>query len=269
MHIVPTAFKHWRSLASLGMTIAVIGCGGSDVPADAPFEITGQYPHDSTAYTQGLVWADSVLYESTGNYGRSQLRRVDLRTGRVLQSVALGSDRFGEGLALLGGRLYQLTWQEHVGYVYDPATLALVDSFKYAGEGWGLATDGTSLILSDGSDSLRFLSPKDFSTTRVVKVKSAGGSPVQSLNELEWMGGDLLANVYQTNWIVRINPATGEVREQLDLAALYPATDRPRGAEVMNGIAVAPDGTQLLLTGKFWPVLFQVRLKPSAGAPAR
>jgi glutamine cyclotransferase len=245
----------------------VLACGGGELPANASFEVTARYPHDSSAYTQGLVWADSVLFESTGNYGHSELRRVDLKTGRVLKAVALGSNRFGEGLALLGGRLYQLTWQEHVGYVYDAATLALTDSFSYTGEGWGLATDGTSLILSDGSDSLRFLSPKDFKTTRVVRVKSPSGSAVQSLNELEWVGGEVLANVFQTNWILRIDPATGAVREQIDLAALYPATDRPPRAEVMNGIAVAPDG-QLLLTGKFWPVLFQVRLK-SPPAPAR
>jgi glutamine cyclotransferase len=132
--------------------------------ADAPFEIVAEFPHDTGAYTQGLIWQDSTLYESTGRYGDSEVRRVDLRTGAVLSSTPLAPDRFGEGLALLDGRLYQLTWESKVGYVYDAKSLARVDSFTYAGEGWGLATDGTSLIMSDGSDSLRFLSPPSMAT---------------------------------------------------------------------------------------------------------
>jgi glutaminyl-peptide cyclotransferase len=240
------------------LTLAVVACGG-ERSAPERFDVTARFPHDSSAYTQGLFWADSVLFESTGKYGRSDVRRVDLKTGRVLARHALGADRFGEGLALVGGRLYQLTWKEGVAYVYDPATLALVDSVRYPGEGWGLTTDGKSLIMSDGSDSLRFLEPSTFRVQRIVHARY-NDQPIQQLNELEYVDGEVLSNVYQSNWIVRINSATGIVREILDLADLYPK--RAGFAEVMNGISLAPDGKQLLLTGKMWPVLFEVRLKP-------
>ena len=243
-------------------------CGRAERGHHDAYEVTATFPHDPRAYTQGLFWvgADSVLYESTGLYGHSDVRRVDLTSGRVLASRPLAANRFGEGLALLNGRLYQLTWESGVAYTYDPHTLATGDSFQYAGQGWGLTTDGTSLIMSDGSDSLRILSPT-FHVERVVHVRYKG-SPLKDLNELEYVGGEVLANVYQTNWVIRIDPATGDVRELLDFADLYP--DRTPTAEVMNGIAIAPDGKQLLLTGKFWPTLFQVRLlapKASGTAP--
>jgi glutaminyl-peptide cyclotransferase len=239
----------------------MVSCGREDQSASRSFETIATYPHDSTAYTQGLLWADSVLFESTGLNGHSEVRRVDLRSGRVLASHSLPADRFGEGLALFKGRLYQLTWQSGVAYVYDAATLALVDSLKYPGEGWGLATDGTSLIMSDGSDSLRVVTPATFAMERVVHVRYKN-APLKQLNELEFVGGDLLANVYETNWILRIDPKTGDVRELLDFADLYPSRS-PR-AEVMNGIAIAPDGRDLLLTGKMWPTLFEVRLREAA-----
>ena len=244
------------------LTLAVVACGGERNAPDR-FDVTARFPHDSSSYTQGLFWADSVLYESAGKYGRSDVRRVDLTTGRVLARHALPADRFGEGLALVGGRLYQLTWQSGVAYVYDPATLALVDSIRYPGEGWGLTTDGKQLVMSDGSDSLRFMEPSTFRVARVVHARY-NDQPIQKLNELEWVagGGEILANVYESNWIVRIDPATGTVRETIDFADLYPK--RAGYAEVMNGISLAPDGKQLLLTGKMWPVLFEVRLKPAA-----
>jgi glutaminyl-peptide cyclotransferase len=241
------------------LVAVVVGCGRGREAEPVPFAITAQYPHDPAAYTQGLVWDDSVLYESNGLYGHSDLRRVDLKSGRVLASKPLTADRFGEGLALLKGRLYQLTWQSNIAYSYDAATLTPRDSFPYGGEGWGLTTDGTSLIMSDGSDSLRILSPETFKTQRVIHVRY-NGSPLYKLNELEYVDGDVLANVYESNWILRIDPATGAVRSILDFAELYP--NRSATAEVMNGIAIAPDGKQLLLTGKKWPVIFQVRLTP-------
>ena len=237
--------------------LLALACGGAEGADHDAFTVTATFAHDPTAYTQGLFWADSVLFESTGLYGHSDVRRVDLRSGRVLASRPLGADRFGEGLALLHGRLYQLTWESGVAYTYDPATLAPGDSFHYEGQGWGLTTDGKSLIMSDGSDSLRVVSPETFKVERVVHVKYRG-APLKQLNELEYDRGDLLANVYQTNWVLRIDPATGDVRELLDFADLY--RDRSPKAEVMNGIALAPDGTQLLLTGKLWPKLFEVRL---------
>ena len=244
-------------LTSIAAALAITACQSAERRSDA-FEVTARFPHDPTAYTQGLLWADGVLFESTGRYGHSELRRVDLRSGRVLASRRLPDNRFGEGLALLNGRLYQLTWQSGVGYTYDAATLAPRDSFLYAGEGWGLTTDGTSLIMSDGSDSLRILSPTTFRVERILHVRY-NGAPLYQLNELEFVHGELLANVYQSNWILRIDPATGLVRQSINFADLY--TDRPADAEVMNGIAVAPDSGQLLLTGKLWPVMFEVRLR--------
>ncbi|HEX5436681.1 MAG TPA: glutaminyl-peptide cyclotransferase [Gemmatimonadaceae bacterium] len=246
------------SLTALLTSLVLAACGGMEHHQPAAYDVTAHFPHDPTAYTQGLLWADSVLFESTGLRGHSELRRVDLRSGRVLASRALAPDRFGEGLALLDGRLYQLTWQAGVAYVYDAATLTLRDSVHYPGEGWGLATDGTSLIMSDGSDSLRIMSPATFQVQRVVHVRYKD-APLYQLNELEYVNGEVLANVYQTNWVVRIDPATGVVREALDFSDLYP--DRSPAADVMNGIALAPDGSQLLLTGKLWPVLFEVQLR--------
>jgi glutamine cyclotransferase len=246
-----------RSLNTLLISLVFAACGGGR-DRSASYEVTDHFPHDPTAYTQGLVWGDGVLFESTGEYGHSDVRRVDLPSGRVLASRPLPADRFGEGLALLKGRLYQLTWKEGVAYTYDAATLAPGDSLHYAGEGWGLTTDGASLIMSDGSDSLRFLSPATFQVQRVLHVRYED-RPVYQLNELEYVNGEVLANVYQANWVLRIDPATGLVREVIDFADLYP--DRPASADVMNGIALAPDGKQLLLTGKFWPTLFQVHLR--------
>lgn len=249
-----------RALPALivALGLGATACGGIERHTPAAYEVTAHFRHDPAAYTQGLVWADSVLFESTGLYGHSELRRVDLRTGRVLASRALSGDRFGEGLALLDGRLYQLTWKAGVAYTYDASTLAPRDSLHYSGEGWGLATNGKSLIMSDGSDSLRVLSPATFQVQRVIHVRYEG-APLYQLNELEYVDGELLANVYQTDWVLRIDPSTGDVRQAVDLADLYP--ERPASADVMNGIAVAPDGKQLLLTGKLWPVLFQVRLR--------
>lgn len=247
--------------AALVGSLALLACDRAERRHPAiSYEVTARFPHDPTAFTEGLVRADSSLFESTGIYGRSELRRVDLRSGRVLASRPLTRDRFGEGLTLLNGRLYQLTWKAGVAYSYDAATLAPRDSFRFAGEGWGLATDGTSLIMSDGSDSLRFLSPATFQVQRVVHVRY-GGAPLYRLNELEYADGAVLANRYKTSWVMWIDPASGTVGRAIDFSGLYP--ERPRSAGVMNGIAVAPDGSQLLLTGKNWSVLFQVRI----GAP--
>jgi glutaminyl-peptide cyclotransferase len=250
-----------RLAVALLASAVLAGCTG-DQPV--PFEVTARFPHDASAYTQGLVWADGVLFESTGRYGNSQLRRVDLQSGRVIATRALPANRFGEGLALLNDRLYQLTWESGIAYTYDAATLAPRDSFHYSGQGWGLTTDGASLIMSDGSDSLRIISPATFQLQRVVHVRY-NDAPLYKLNELEYVNGDLLANMYESNWVLRIDPVTGTVREVLDFTGLYP--NRPVSAEVMNGIAIAPESGQLLLTGKLWPTMFQVRLRSSRAQP--
>lgn len=242
--------------AAAALVLTVLRPAGT--PSSDDFEVTATFPHDPTSYTQGLVWADGVLYESAGRYANSDVRRVDLATGAVLSKHALGSDKFAEGLALVGGKLYQLTWKEEIAYVYDAATLAPLDSFVYAGEGWGLATDGTVLWMSDGSDSLRVIDPLTFRTRRVVKVR-LHGMPLVRINEMEWDDGTLLANVYETDRIVRIDPATGDVTRTYDLEGLYP--DRPPEVDVLNGIAHSPVAGEYLITGKYWPTLYRVRLK--------
>jgi glutamine cyclotransferase len=245
------------ALFALLLCGVVAACEGVGRHEPVDYEETAHFPHDPTAFTEGLLSVDTILFESTGRYGHTELRRVDLRSGRVLASRTLPANRFGEGLALLDGTLYQLTWKAGVAYTYDAETLDPGDSLHYPGEGWGLTADGTNLIMSDGSDSLRVLSPTTFQVQRVIHVRYQD-APLLQLNELEYVDGELLANVYQTNWVVRIDPGTGVVREAIDLSDLY--RNRPVLADVMNGIALAPDGKQLLLTGKLWPVLFQVRL---------
>jgi glutamine cyclotransferase len=220
--------------------------------------VVAERPHDPGAFTQGLVWHAGSLYESTGLYGHSQLRRVDAVTGRVLAAVSLPDSRFAEGIAIVRDRMYQLTWQSGIAYVYD-VDLRLLDSVAYAGEGWGLATTGTSLILSDGSDSLRIVSPRTFAVERVVHVRHRG-RPIARLNELEFVDGEILANVFGSDTIARIDLGTGEVRQMIDASGLYPPAGAARGSRVLNGIAVKPGGA-LLLTGKYWPSMFEVRLR--------
>lgn len=243
-----------RARLSCALALLVCACDGG---AAADYEVTATYPHDVTAYTQGLLTSDSVLFESTGIYGMSDVRRVDMRTGKVLSRRATSPEQFAEGLALHAGRLYQLTWKEGTANVYSPETLAPLDSFRYQGEGWGLASDGHRLYMSDGSDSIRVLVPETFAVERVFRVQHRG-APLTQLNELEVFAGALLANIYASNWVAQIEIGSGEVIRMLDFTELY--RNRVRGAEVMNGIAVTPDGTQLLLTGKRWPTVFQVRL---------
>lgn len=242
---------------------AILGCGdgsGSTARQDSStFEVVRQHPHDRTAYTQGLVFEDSVFLESTGVRGQSTLRRVDVETGRVLQRVDLPAERFGEGVVALGDRVYQLTWTSGTGYIYDRSTLARLDSFSYAGEGWGLTTDGTALIMSDGTDVLRFLDPATFEVTRTLSVHSEN-APLSALNELEWIRGEIWTNVYQSNWIVRIDPSTGEVTQWIDGGPLVPPEKRGSTDDVLNAIAYDAAGERIFITGKRWPVLYEVRV---------
>jgi glutamine cyclotransferase len=225
------------------------------------YRIVHSYPHDARAYTQGLVYRDGVLYESTGLHGRSSLRKVKLETGEVLQERAVDAEYFAEGLTDWDNRLIQLTWQSSVGFVYDLATFAPGRSFRYPGEGWGLTHDGKRLIMSDGQPAgqLRFLDPVSFRELGRITVRDQG-APVANLNELEYVQGDILANVYQTDRICRINPATGAVTGWIDLSGLLPPADRP-GADVLNGIAFDARGNRLFVTGKLWPRLFEIALE--------
>jgi glutamine cyclotransferase len=238
----------------------------------AAVSVVSQVPHDTAAFTQGLAFHDGALFESTGQYGRSSLRRLDPETGAVLKKVDLGSQYFAEGLATLGRRLYQLTWREQTGLVYDAASLAQVGTFSYDGEGWGLTAngDGTALILSDGSERLRFLDPSTFAVTRTLEVTDAG-APVTELNELEWVRGELWANIWKQDRIARIDPQTGRVKGWLDVSALLPPDQRLNPEAVPNGIAYDPASNHLYVTGKLWPAIFRIRLPedlPGASPPA-
>jgi glutamine cyclotransferase len=253
---------------------AALLCAGLPPPlaaAEVPAytcQVVGVYPHDRNAFTQGLVCQDGALFETTGLNGRSTLRRVELRTGRVLQQASLTAEFFGEGMTILGDRIFQVTWQNHRGFVYDLATFAVEREFTYTGEGWGLTNDGRTLILSDGTDVLRFLDPVTCKVLRSVSVTNRG-RPVAMLNELEYVKGEILANVWQTDTIVRIDPASGEVRGTIDCSGLLAREDYGFQTDVLNGIAYDAAGDRLFLTGKNWPKLFEVKLRPSTPSQDR
>jgi glutaminyl-peptide cyclotransferase len=223
------------------------------------YTVVKTFPHDPNAFTQGLVFLDGKLLESTGLRGHSTLREVDLPSGRVLRQTPVPDRYFAEGLAVLGGKAYQLTWQAQKAFVYDEATFHLENEFAYTGEGWGLATDGHQLILSDGTAQIRFLDPASFQVKRTVQV-AIQGRPVDQLNELEYIQGEIFANVWQTDFVVRIDPANGAVIGVINFAGLLPEADRQTTTDVLNGIAYDQAHDSLFVTGKFWPKLFQVRL---------
>ncbi|MFK8003490.1 MAG: glutaminyl-peptide cyclotransferase [Polyangiales bacterium] len=226
------------------------------VPESLQVRVQSRYPHDRQAFTQGLLWHEGKIYESTGRYGHSTLRRVDLATGRVEQEVALDDGYFAEGLARVGERLFQLTWQSHKAFVYDLDTFERVAEFDYETEGWGLCYNGTDLVMSDGSSTLFFRDPSDFSVRREVNVMKAG-RPLRNLNELECVDGDVYANVWQRDEIVRIDPSSGTVEASIRASGLLDRDER-RGTDVLNGIAYLPDSRRFLITGKMWPVAFEV-----------
>ncbi len=232
-------------------------------PKRLRYEIVKTYPHDRGAYTQGLLWWEGFLYESTGQWGRSSLRRVDLETGKVLQKSDLDARLFGEGLALFENKLYQLTWESGVGFVYDRATFRRLSVFSYASEGWGLAVLGTDLVMSDGSSILSVRDPETFAELRRIRVVDDGG-PVVMLNELEVIDGRIYANIYQSDRVVVIDPESGRVEAEVDFRGLLPASEYRPDTDVLNGIAWDPKGKRLFVTGKNWPKLYQVRLLPAA-----
>ena len=250
-----------RTLFALAATatLAAKGCPVPTVVEMSGYKVVASFPHDTDAFTQGLIFRDGFLYESTGRYGESSLRKVELATGRVVQQRKVNQRYFAEGLTEWQGRLIQLTWRESVAFVYDLATLADERTFTYAGEGWGLTHDGTRLILSDGSDTLTFLDPATFQVTGRIAVKDRG-APVRDLNELEFVRGEIYANVWQTDRIARIAPATGEVVGWIDLTGLLSAGHRPAQDAVLNGIAYDSAGNRLFVTGKLWPSIFQIEL---------
>ena len=229
------------------------------------YKIIHTYPHDPHAFTQGLLFADGHLYESTGEYGESSLRMVDLETGRILQEQPVAKKYFAEGLATWSSTLVQLTWQEHTAFVYDRFSFRLLKTLSYPGEGWGLASDGKELILSDGTPDLRFMDPTTMHELRRVTVKDHG-KPVQELNELEMVHGEIYANVWHSDKIARISPRTGAVLGWIDLTGLLPANLHSSPEAVLNGIAYDAAHDRLFVTGKLWPRLYEIRVVGSGKA---
>jgi glutaminyl-peptide cyclotransferase len=233
----------------------------SDVIPTYTYYVVNTYPHDRHAFTQGLVLEDGVLYEGTGLLGRSTLRRVDLETGAVLEIRELPPQFFGEGITIYGDRVIQLTWQSNVGFVYDRDTFEVLQEFTYSTEGWGITHDGERLIVSDGTSTLYFWDPQTFEEIGRIEVFDNYG-PVSRLNELEYIKGEIYANIWQTDRVARIAPGTGEVIGWVDLEGLLTAEDRLEPIDVLNGIAYDAENDRLFVTGKLWPKLFEIKLIP-------
>ena len=233
----------------------------SQAHAADSYRIVHAYPHDQQAFTQGLIYVDGQLYESTGIQGKSSLRMEDLETGRILRYQDVPSQYFAEGLTDWGGTLIQLTWQSHVALVYDRATFRFLRSFQYEGEGWGLTHDAKSLILSDGTAVLRFYDPSTFGERKRITVKDRG-APITELNELEFIHGQIYANIWHSDRIARISPATGKVLGWIDLHGLLPESARSNPEAVLNGIAYDAEHDRLFVTGKLWPRLFEIKVIP-------
>ena len=237
----------------------LFGPAAAEVPVQ-PYEVVRAYPHDRTAFTEGLFFHDGALYESTGLYP-SFIRKVDLETGAVQRQRDLPTIYFGEGMTTLNGKLYSLTWRNHIGFIWKLDDFSPLGGFSYPGEGWALTTDGRRLIMSDGTDQLRFLDPETLAETGRVSV-TADGRPLEQINELEWIDGEVFANIWQDSRIARIDPETGVVKAFIDLTALVPkGANLDPNDDVLNGIAWDAAGKRLFVTGKRWPQLFEIKLR--------
>jgi len=263
----------WPTVLCLCLMPLVMGLGGDRfqicprqgmeqrIPGRADlhhYRVIRSYPHDRGAFTQGLVYDGGFFYEGTGLHGRSTLRKVDPASGRVLKEIGLSPSHFGEGVTVLGDRIFQITWQSRVGFVYDKTSFGLLRKFSYAHEGWGITHDGKRLIMSDGTSVLHLLDPKDLHETGILRVRDDRG-PVEGLNELEYVRGAIYANVWPTDDIAVIDSRTGRVTAWIDLRGLLAKEDL-QGVDVPNGIAYDAEGDRLFVTGKFWPKLFEIKL---------
>ena len=256
--------RHWWAvgLGLIGVVIVGVSFFVAAPNSTAPiygYEVLQTYPHDSNAFCQGLSIEGETLYEGTGLYQHSNLRQVDLKSGKVTKSVNLSSLHFGEGITVVGDEIFQLTWKNRECFVYDKATLRRTGRRTYRGEGWGLTHDGKQFILSDGSHILQFLDPTTFRVTRTIKVQSQGRL-VDKLNELEFVEGEIFANIWYSDYIARISPTTGEVLGWLDLSGILPAHERKHKDAVLNGIAYDAQEKRLFVTGKHWPKLFEIKI---------
>ena len=259
------------SVAVLIMLIASVRVPGFAAWAQSPggnlpmygYQIQHVYPHDPKAFTQGLQFVDGVFYEGTGQNGQSSIRRVELATGKVLQKRDVAAEYFGEGITVWKNDLIELTWQTHVAFVYDRKNFQLRKQFSYPGEGWGLTHDGANLIMSDGTSDLRVLDPVTFVEERRIKV-TAAGAPLRNLNELEYVKGEIFANIWQTDYVARIAPDTGQVTAYVDLRGLLSPAERA-ATDVLNGIAYDAEHDRLFVTGKWWPKVFEIKLVRKVG----
>jgi glutaminyl-peptide cyclotransferase len=247
------------ALACQTTSVANLKTPGKDPLPIYGYEVVHAFPHDPSAYTQGLVFHDGKLLESTGQVGHSSLRRVELETGKVVQKVDVDAPYFAEGITLLKGKIYQLTWQHQVGFIYDAWTFQKIGEFHYQGEGWGLANDGQSLILSDGSNRIRFLDPANFEVQKTIAVVD-GRAQVNELNELEYIKGEIYANIWHADRIARIDPRTGAVIGWIELTGLLATGEVSDEEAVLNGIAYDETNGRLFVTGKLWLKVFEIRL---------
>ena len=252
----------------LAITLAAVGSDSvyscSNSPDTEPvftYSVVNTFPHDRSSFTQGLVYDTGFLYEGTGIEGKSALQRVDLATGEILQTRRLEDRFFGEGITIMGDKVIQLTWVSKVGFVYDRESFDPVGEFEYPTQGWGITHDGKQLIMSDGTATLYFLDPVTFGGIGQIEVRDKRG-PVARLNELEYIRGEIFANVWQTDRIARIAPRTGRVVGWIDLEGLLTEEDRRETIDVLNGIAYDAEGDRLFVTGKLWPKLFEIKLVP-------
>ena len=258
-----------RAVLLLPLVLAVAPLAAQNSrPGAIPVEvaqIVKRYPHDPRAFTEGLFIDRGELFESTGELGRSSVRQVDLASGKVLRSVPIPSPQFGEGIAPWQGQVLSLTWRDRVGYRWNRKTFKKLGSFKYDGEGWALTSNGRELVMSDGTDTLRFIDPVKFTVKRMLKV-TVQGQPLRLINELEWVEGQVYANVWMTDYVVKIDPANGKVVGLIDLTALHRAAGAYGQDQVANGIAWDARTRKLYMTGKEWPALFEVKLVPAPPA---
>jgi glutaminyl-peptide cyclotransferase len=257
-------FQMSRPRALVLILALACACALNAASPEYGYRVVHVYPHDRTAFTQGLEYRGGFLYEGTGLEGRSVVRKVKLETGEVIQQIRIPPQLFGEGITIINQRIVELTWKAQAGFVYDQDSLRQLRTFQYPGEGWGLTNDGQQIYMSDGSSEIRVWDAVTLQEKKRLKVRD-GAKPVAMLNELEYVRGEIYANVWQTDRMVRISPADGRVLGWIDLAGLLSEQDRSQQVDVLNGIAYDSFGDRLFVTGKLWPKLFEIKVVPKSG----